>query len=100
MYSQFEEKGKIFTNVVTKKPALVRIQTTIHMIQGKVHVRPDERLKDELNQNEMFIAVTDASIFDCQGNLLYKTGFLAVNREQIIWLFQEEDTSEPITEEE
>ncbi len=99
MFTQFEEKGKVFTNVVTKKPALVHIQTTSHLIRGKVHVRPDERLKDELNQNEMFIAVTDAVIFDNLGNTKFQCGFLAVNREQIVWLFQDEDTEERTEEE-
>jgi len=91
MFPQFEEKGKVFTNVITKRPVYVHIQTTINLIRGKVHIRPDERLKDELNNPEYFLAVTDATIFDLQGKELMKVQFLAVNRSQIIWLFQDNE---------
>jgi uncharacterized protein YcfJ len=47
MYSNFEEKGKIFTQVVTKKPINVTIQTTNQLIRGKIHIRPEDRVKDE-----------------------------------------------------
>jgi len=94
MFTQFEEKGKIFTNVVTKKPVSVHLQTSQNLIRGKVHIRPDERLKDELNQPEIFLAVTDASVFDLAGNLLQQCSFLAVNRQHIIWLFQDDEMNE------
>jgi hypothetical protein len=91
MFTQYEEKGKIFTNVVTKSHVTVKIQTTTNLVRGTVHVRPDERLKDELNQSEMFIAVTDASIYNLKGKLVYRARFLALNVTQIIWLYQEDD---------
>jgi hypothetical protein len=91
MFTSFEDKGKIFTNIVTKKPVEVQIQTSIHRIHGYVHVRPDDRIKDEINQNERFLAVTDATIFALTGEEILKTDFLAVNREQIIWMFPKSD---------
>ena len=91
MFGQFEEKGKIFTNVITKKPVTVHIQTTTNLIHGTFHVRPDERLKDELNQSEMFIAVTDAKVYALDGNLVQECSFLAVNIAHIIWLFQDDE---------
>ncbi len=91
MFTSFEDKGKIFTNIVTKKPVEVHIQTSIHRIHGYVHVRPDDRIKDEINQNERFLAVTDATIFSLTGEEILKTDFLAVNREQIIWMFPKAD---------
>ena len=91
MYSPFEGKGKIFTNVVTKKPVKTVIQTAMHIIHGKVHIRPDDRLKDEVNQSEPFIAVTDAIIFSTDGKELYRCNFLALNLTQIIWLIPEEE---------
>jgi hypothetical protein len=87
MFTSFEDKGKIFTNIVTKKPVEVQIQTSIHRIHGFVHVRPDDRIKDEINQNERFLAVTDATVFALTGEEILSTDFLAVNREQIIWMF-------------
>jgi hypothetical protein len=91
MFTQFEEKGKIFTNVVTKKPVHVHIQTNLHLIRGKVHIRPDERLKDELNHPESFLAVTDAAIFNHDGKKLFNCKFIAVNRTHVVWLLQDDE---------
>lgn len=93
MYSNFnyEEKGKIFTNTVTKKPIEALIQTTLHLIRGYVHIRPEERIKDVVNQEEPFLAVTAAKIFDNQGKTLYQSRFIAVNRAQILWLMPLDD---------
>jgi hypothetical protein len=91
MYPQFEEKRKIFTNVVTKKPVIVKIQTTTQQILGTVHIRPDNRLKDEINQPETFLAVTDATITSQGGEENYYCEFLAVNRAHIIWLSPESE---------
>lgn len=91
MFANFEEKGKTFTNVITKKPVAVHIQTTSNLIRGLVHIRPDERLKDELNHSEMFIAVTDAQIYTLDGKLFQSCDFLAVNRTHIVWLFTDNE---------
>jgi hypothetical protein len=86
MYSSFEEKGKIFTNVVSKKPLDVVIQTSLHTIKGKIHIRPDDRLKDEVNAPETFLAVTDAVVHDLDGKFSFETAFITINRQQIIWI--------------
>ncbi len=86
----FNEKGKFFTEVIPKEMVEVIMQTTTNRIQGSVHVRPDQRLKDEINQSELFVAVTNATIFDQSGKEIYTCGFLAVNREHIVWLFPED----------
>jgi hypothetical protein len=91
MFPQFEEKGKVFSNVITKRPVYVHIQTSTNLIFGKVHIRPDERLKDELNSPETFLAVTDAIVHNHQGEVLMKVQFLAVNRSHIIWLLQDNE---------
>ena len=98
MFTSFEDKGKIFTNIVTKEPIEVIIQTSIHHIHGYVHVRPDDRIKDEINLNERFLAVTNATVSNNDGKQLFTVEFLAVNREQIIWIYPKEDpenTEEP-----
>ena len=86
MYEPFDEQHKIFTHVVTKEPLEVIIQTTDHQIVGKVHVRPDHRLTDEINTNEPFLAITEAKVSDKSGALIYETNFIAVGRAQIIWI--------------
>ena len=52
MTIEYDEKGKFYTEVVTKVPTSVVIQTTTHLVRGLVHVRQGERLKDELEVEE------------------------------------------------
>ncbi len=91
MKASFDEKGKIFTEVVKKRPVNVHIQTSTHLIRGKFHVRLNERIKDELDRSDTFIALTEAAIYDLNGGLIYNCSFLTVNRLDIVWLFQDND---------
>ncbi len=86
MTIEFDDKGKIFTDIVSKVAIPAMVQTTEHLIRGNVHVRRDERLKDELDRDELFLAMTDASVIGANGQALYQTRFLAVRRAQIIWV--------------
>ena len=88
---QYDEKGKFFTDVITKLPQVVTIQTTLHLIHGEVYVRPEDRLKDELNHSDRFIAVTNASIFSLNGELLYRCNFLNINSDQIVWILPDKE---------
>lgn len=90
MKIEYDDKGKYFTDVVTKNPIPVTIQTVEQRIRGLVHVHPDERLKDELDKNEKFVAVTDAIIYDQDGAIMHQCKFLAVHRAHIIWVMPEE----------
>jgi hypothetical protein len=81
-----DPKGKFFTEVVQKRAIPARIQTTRHLIQGKVHAQPDQRVTDELDGPQGFLAVTDAQVFDEQGRSLGTFPFLSVNKAQIVWL--------------
>jgi hypothetical protein len=72
MTVEFDEKGKFFTDVVSKVAIPAIVQTTQHLIHGKVHVRRDERLKDELDRAD--------------GQTLHQSRFLAVRRSQIVWV--------------
>jgi hypothetical protein len=77
--------------VVTKIPVPAVIQTTSHMLRGLVHVLRDQRLKDELDLDQPFIAVTDANILDGDGQILFHAPFLAVRRSQIVWIMPVEE---------
>jgi hypothetical protein len=90
MSLRFDEKGKYFTDYITKESVPVVIQTITHHIRGFIYVQEDERLSDELNKNEQFLPVTQAVILDLTGNKLFETPFLAINRHQVIWLYPEE----------
>jgi hypothetical protein len=94
MVTQFDEKGKFYTNVISKKPRLVTIQTATHRIRGTMYVRPDERLIDELNLEPLFLAVTDAQVIDLANNTTIQISFMTVNTHQIIWLAPDEEGQE------
>ena len=95
MNIEFDEKGKFFTNVVTKVSVPATIQTTSQLIRGDVHVRKGERLKDELDRDEPFLAMTNVSIIGADGQVQFDAPFLAVQRSQIIWVLpHQEEKSE------
>lgn len=95
MTFDYGNEGKFFTDVISKIPYEVIIQTTTHLIKGMLHVRPDSRIKDQLDSEKSFVALTNASIYDADGNMLYQNDFLAVQKEQIVWVLpQEEDNKE------
>jgi hypothetical protein len=86
MALELDEKGKFFTDVVRKKAVLSTIQTLTHRMRGYVHVREGERLSDEINNAEHFIAVTQAEIYNPEGEVIQSCAFLVINREHIVWL--------------
>jgi hypothetical protein len=94
MITQFEEKGKIFTPKITKDQREVIIQTTTQKIRGFFHVQMDLRLLDELNESNHFLALTDVEILDVNENVIYKSNFLAINTDQIIWVLPSEEIIE------
>jgi hypothetical protein len=94
MTIEFDEKGKFYTDIISKVTVPATIQTTMHRIKGLVHIRPYGRFKDELDRDEPFLAVTSATIFDQKGEAVSEVEFMIVRREQIIWVIPDEDGSQ------
>lgn len=94
MSIEYDEKGKIFTDIISKIAVHATVQTTTHMMRGRIHVRKDQRIKDELDRNESFLALTDVSVLDSDGQTLFQAPFLALQRSHIIWVFPEQKTGE------
>jgi hypothetical protein len=86
MKEYYDDKGKLFTDVVTKRALTVILYTPDHTIQGEIHLLPDDRLIDDLNHPEKFLAVTHAAVYSHAGELLYQTAFLSINRDHIVWV--------------
>ena len=78
MTFEYDEKGKIFTDIVSKVSIPARVQRTTHLIHGHLHVRRDQRIKDELDLNENFLAMTDVTVMGPDGQTLFQAPFLAV----------------------
>jgi hypothetical protein len=93
MTFEYDEKGKIFTDIVSKVAIPSTIQTTTHLIRGQIHVRRDQRIKDELDMNENFLALTDARVMGADGQPLFHAPFLAVRRSHIVWVLPEQNQS-------
>ena len=65
MDMRFDEKGKFFTPRVAKDTLTAFVRTANQIIVGHVYVRPDKRLKDDLNEDpSRFLPVTDARVYD------------------------------------
>lgn len=86
MTIEYDENGKFYTDVISKIPVSVMIQTVTHRIHGNIHVSQDRRIKDELDLPEKFIAVTEAVIYSSDNQILYLASFLAVRRGEIVWV--------------
>ena len=97
MTFEYDEKGKIFTDIVSKISILATIQTTSHLLRGYIHVRRDQRIKDELDVNESFLALTDVTVLGPDGQSLFQTPFLAVQRAHIIWVNPEQNQDQERT---
>jgi hypothetical protein len=93
MTIEFDDNGKFFTDIISKSPVPVMIQTVIHRIHGNIHIGEGRRLKDELDLPDKFVAVTDASIFLPDGQVLYLANFLAVKRDGILWVLPDSEIS-------
>ncbi|HUF36948.1 MAG TPA: hypothetical protein VMN57_00340 [Anaerolineales bacterium] len=96
MTIHYDEKGKFFSDIITKSQVRATIQTRTHRIEGRIFVAGNERPKDALNVDERFLAVTDATVFGAAGEILEAADFIAINREHIIWVIPHE--VEPVKE--
>ena len=94
MTVKYDEKGKIFTDIVSKVAIPAVVQTTQHLVRGNIHVHRDERLKDELDRDELFLAMTDVSVIGAEGQVIHESHFLAVRRAQIVWVMPAREAQE------
>ncbi len=91
MSVEFNDRGKYFTDIISKVAISAIIQTTTHRIEGAIHVRLDGRVKDELDRPEPFLAVTDAKIIGPDGSVADRADFITVARSQIVWVIPGDD---------
>jgi hypothetical protein len=92
MSVRIDAKGKVFTDIVRKDEVPVLIQTTSNLIHGFIFLRPEMRVKDEMNHApDKFIAVTQAEVYNAAGQVLVRSSFLTVNKDHIIWVRPDEE---------
>lgn len=81
-----DEKGKFFSLRVPKDAMAVVASTETLLIAGYVHLRPDRRLRDELNSAQSrFLPITEPQVFTRDGDLqLYHASFLLVASDHLV----------------
>jgi hypothetical protein len=89
-----DSKGKYYTKIVSTSqlPVIVSLRSG-DMIRGHVHIRPEKRLSDELNDEHSFLSITGATV-ERDGELLYETSYIAVFRPSIDWVLPQDAIGE------
>ena len=71
---------------VNKVKIKIVIQTKTHRVIGNYYKREEIRLFDSLKNDDHIIPITDAKVFsNTVSTERYKTKFIAIYREHIIW---------------
>lgn len=91
MSVRYDDKGKYYTEIISKYRVPSTIQTHFGRILGNLHVRQEDRVSDELNRDEQFLAITDAVIHDNQGEEIFTPDFVLVNRDHVVWIIPDEN---------
>src|SRR3712207_3327818 len=83
---RIDEKGKYFTQRISKDTLPAFIRTAEHVVVGHIHTRPDRRLKDELNEDSSrYLPITDAQVYDAASEkLLYHSSFMLIAYHHIV----------------
>ena len=72
--------------LVKKELVPCMIMTTTGLIEGNLYRRGSFRIKDELNQEERFIAVSNVTIHNGSQDKSLARSFLALRKDQIVWV--------------
>ena len=72
-----------------------RIEGTAHLL-GSEHYTFDNRLIDLMNYGaKRFLVITDVKVFNLQGELLYTTEFLILNKDFVTLVYEKEAIHSP-----
>jgi hypothetical protein len=82
-----DKKGKIFTPLMKKKKQPALIQTVTNLFSATIHIHPDNRLSDEINNiPDKFLSVTDVKVLDSKSKVIAKYPYIAIQVSQIVWI--------------
>jgi hypothetical protein len=86
-------RGKYFTDVVRTEPVPVVIQLEGSRVYGDVHLHPEHRLLDQLNESAGFLAVTNVRLEEPAGPIT--SSFMAIRLDRIVWVVPEAEIDGP-----
>jgi hypothetical protein len=93
MITRIDSNGKIFTDRVRKERVACIIQTITQRIRGEAFKTTENRMLDDLNGGEQFIALTAAEILGSGDEVLARAEFMVINKQHIVWVLPAEDRS-------
>ncbi|MBI4790721.1 MAG: hypothetical protein HY782_27145 [Chloroflexi bacterium] len=80
-------KGKFYTQKVSKQAVSIVARVENTLIHGVIHLTPENRLKDEMNNGEEFVAITKAQVLDAATErVMHAAEVLIVNKARIAWI--------------
>jgi hypothetical protein len=92
MDSRIDHKGKYFTEHISKLRVSVVARAGDEFVHGVACLTPDNRLKDELNGSELYLAILDAEVRDgTDQRVLYRAPVVLLNKQQVLWVAPLED---------
>jgi hypothetical protein len=71
---------------IEKEAVAVIIRTRTDIIAGYMHIRKIIRFIDTLLTADKFIVVTNATVHNQAGQVMFRTKFLSVNRDEISYI--------------
>lgn len=76
---------------VRKEAVPCTVMTTTNLVEGMLHKRVVFRLMDELMKEDPFLAMTDVVVRKGDSGKDFKAPFLALRKEQIVWIRPHEE---------
>ncbi|MFO8036913.1 MAG: hypothetical protein R6U57_09845 [Anaerolineales bacterium] len=84
-------KGKTVPEGGMEEPLEVIIQTDVQRVHGKLHIRPPQRLEDDLSDVPQFLTVTDGRVLSDGKESSLSFDVLMVNRDHVVWILPLKD---------
>jgi hypothetical protein len=79
----FDKINKVSVNVI--------IKTDDNIIIGDLYIRPQNRIMDELDHADTFVALTNAIVLDNTGKVRFKTHFMTINTQKIVYVIPKDE---------
>jgi hypothetical protein len=75
---------------VAKNMKPVYVQTPTGLLHGHMHLHPGKRVTDEMNHGDPFFALTNATIYGLDGQVIDQSPFMAINKSNVVWIRPDE----------
>jgi len=84
-------RGQYYAEHIRKAQLTVLIATDREYIWGKIFLTPGYRLKDEMNGEGRFVAISEVRVgHDIEGTACREVQFMALNKDYIRWIVPQE----------